>query len=122
MTRALSPQVTPGARDAAFQAVADGVRRNILERLRDGGQSAGDIAGHFEISWPAISRHLRILKEAGLVSERREGRTRLYTLNRERIRDLVGSWVAAFDAMWAENLRSLKRYVEHTEPPKRGAP
>ena len=88
------------------------MRRSILEGLRHGERSAGDIAGDFDISWPAVSRHLRVLKEAGLVSERREGRTRLYTLNRGIIRQALGSWVAAFDAMWSENLQALKQFVE----------
>ena len=107
--------------DAPFAAVADGRRRQILELLRGGELSAGDIAREFDVSWPAISRHLRLLKEADLVHERRIGRERLYTLNRERIRDVFGSWVAAFDAMWAENLDALKRYVER-EPRARPHP
>lgn len=108
-TRARAPAAV---REAAFQAVGDGVRRTILERLREGERSAGEIADDFEISWPAVSRHLKVLREAGLVTERRQGRTRLYTLNRARIREALGSWVVAFDAMWTENLQSLKRFVE----------
>jgi DNA-binding transcriptional ArsR family regulator len=104
--------------DAAFQAVGDRVRRDILEQLREGERSAGEIADRFDISWPAVSRHLRLLREAGLVSERRAGRARLYTLNRASIREIFGSWVAAFDAMWNENLRSLKTYVESRQPPR----
>lgn len=113
MARAGSPTA-----DAAFHAIGDGVRRAILERLRDGERSAGDIARQFDISWPAVSRHLRLLREAGLVTERRAGRTRLYTLNRPTIREVFGSWVAAFDAMWAENLLSLKTYVENRHSPR----
>lgn len=104
--------------DAAFQAVGDRVRRAILEQLRGGERSAGEIADRFEISWPAVSRHLRLLREAGLVTERRAGRARLYTLNRASIREIFGGWVAAFDAMWDENLRSLKTYVESRQPPR----
>ena len=99
-------------RDAVFAAVADGRRRRILELLGERERSAGEIAAAFEVSWPAISRHLRLLREAGLVRERREGRERLYTLERARIREVLGGWVAAFDRMWAENLESLKREVE----------
>jgi len=104
--------------DTAFQAVGDRVRRTILEQLRGGERSAGEIAGRFDISWPAVSRHLRRLREAGLVTERRIGRARLYALNRASIREIFGSWVAAFDAMWDENLRSLKTYVENRQPPR----
>jgi DNA-binding transcriptional ArsR family regulator len=105
--------VTRSARaDAAFHAVGDGARRAILEMLKGGERSAGEIAAGFTISWPAISRHLRLLKEADLVTERRAGRTRLYTLNRAAIKRVFGTWVAAFDMMWAENLGSLKQLVE----------
>jgi DNA-binding transcriptional ArsR family regulator len=105
--------ITRAARtDAAFHAIGDGARRAILDQLKTGERSAGEIAAAFEISWPAVSRHLRLLKEAELVIERRAGRTRRYTLNRVTIRRVFGSWVAAFDAMWAENLGSLKQLVE----------
>jgi DNA-binding transcriptional ArsR family regulator len=101
----------------AFAAVADGRRRAILELLRKGDRTAGEVAGAFgDVSWPAISRHLRLLREAGLVSEQRRGRERLYTLERARIRDIFGSWVAAFDAMWQQNLESLKRELEEDTP------
>jgi DNA-binding transcriptional ArsR family regulator len=98
--------------DAAFNAVGDGARRAILEQLKGGERSAGEIAAAFDISWPAISRHLRLLKEAELVTERRDGRTRRYTLNRATIKRVLGTWVAAFDAMWVENLGNLKQLVE----------
>ncbi|MBK8005637.1 MAG: helix-turn-helix transcriptional regulator [Gemmatimonadetes bacterium] len=112
----------PAARtDLCFHALGDGVRRTILDRLRAGELSAGEIAGGFDISWPAVSRHLRLLKEAGLVHERRAGRQRLYALNRATLQQTVGHWVALFDARWAGNLRSLKDYVERSQPP-RGTP
>ena len=103
-----------GMGDAVFAAIADARRRRILELLGQRERSAGEIAGAFVVSWPVISRHLRLLREAGLVRERKEGRERLYTLERARLRDVLGSWVAAFDLMWAENLESLKREVEKT--------
>lgn len=84
---------------SAFQAVAHRIRRDILGRLRAGEVKAGDLAREFNVSWPAISQHLRVLKRAQLIRERKEGRERFYTLDRDRIRDLFGAWVAAFDAM-----------------------
>jgi DNA-binding transcriptional ArsR family regulator len=57
-----------------------------------------------------------LLREAGLVSERKRGRERVYALERTRIRDVFGSWVAAFDAMWQENLEALKRELEEDTP------
>jgi DNA-binding transcriptional ArsR family regulator len=98
--------------DPVFAAVADGRRRAILEVLRGGERTAGQIAARFDVSWPAISRHLRVLKEAGLVNERREGRERLYTLDRGRLRNILGGWVAEFDRLWEDNLEALKREVE----------
>ncbi len=98
--------------DAVFGAVADGIRREILKQLRTGENRAGQIAAWFDVSWPAVSRHLRVLKKAGLVHERKQGRERYYSLDRERIRDVFGSWVAAFDLMWKESLESLKQQVE----------
>jgi DNA-binding transcriptional ArsR family regulator len=111
----------PTAADRCFHALGDGVRRAILDRLRDGERTAGEIAAGFAISWPAVSRHLRLLKEAGLVEERREGRQRFYSLNRATLQDTVGRWVRAFDQRWAENWRSLKEHAEG-QPPSRGAP
>ncbi|HEY8485577.1 MAG TPA: metalloregulator ArsR/SmtB family transcription factor [Longimicrobiales bacterium] len=98
--------------DDAFRAVADGRRRQILELLKTGERSAGEIAAHFDVSWPAISRHLRVLKHAGLVRERRSGRERYYALERARIREVFGSWVAGFDRLWQDNLEALKHHVE----------
>lgn len=101
--------------DAAFHAVGDGARRAILDQLKQGERSAGEIAAEFSISWPAISRHLRLLREAELITERRSGRSRFYTLNRLMIKRVFGTWVAAFDAMWEENLTALKDLVERGE-------
>ncbi len=111
----------PPHTDLCFHALGDGVRRTILDRLRAGELSAGAIAEGFDISWPAVSRHLRLLKEARLVEERREGRQRIYALNRGTLQQTVGHWVALFETRWADNLRSLKDHVERSQPP-RGRP
>jgi len=102
----------PLPEDVAFGAVADGIRREILRRLRAGERKAGEIAAGFDVSWPAISRHLRVLKQAGLVHERKQGRERYYSLNRQRLREAFGTWVAAFDLMWKESLETLKQQLE----------
>ena len=78
-----------------FVALADPTRRIILEALRQGGQTAGNIAALFAVSWPAISRHLRILKTAGLIWETRDGRTRHYELNQAALRPVM-NWLAQF--------------------------
>ena len=68
-----------------FRALADPTRRQILQDLHDGEMAAGDIASRFPIKGPSVSRHLSILKSAGLITERRDGNRILYTLARERL-------------------------------------
>ena len=81
--------------DFAFAALADPTRRAILESLKSGGQLAGNIAGQFKVSWPAISRHLRVLKSAGLIWETRDGRSRYYEINQQALASVMG-WLAQF--------------------------
>ena len=97
--------------EATFQALADPTRRAVLDLLRRGSQPAGEIAGAFPISRPAISKHLRLLRRAHLVREHREGRNRVYHLNPEPLR-AVDSWLEQYRAFWSANLASLKEFVE----------
>ena len=99
---------------AVFQALADPTRRAILGLLRQGSQPVGSIARDFPVSRPAISRHLRILREAELVSEIRVGRNRFYELNAAPLRT-VDDWLAHYRHMWQHQLRNLKRYIEEKE-------
>ena len=78
-----------------FKALADPTRRQILQDLRAGELAAGDIAGRFSISGPSISRHLSILKGAGLVTERREANRILYSLVEDRLANSVGGFLSA---------------------------
>src|ERR671925_1871347 len=78
-----------------FKALADPTRRQILQDLRDGELAAGEIAGRFPISGPSVSRHLSVLKAAGLVRERRDGNRILYSLVEERLATCVGSFLSA---------------------------
>src|SRR6202522_540752 len=97
--------------EAAFQALADPTRRAVLDLLRRGRQPAGEIAGAFPISRPAISKHLRLLRRAHLVEEHREGRHRVYQLNPEPLR-AVDSWLDQYRNFWKLNLNNLKTFVE----------
>jgi DNA-binding transcriptional ArsR family regulator len=97
--------------EATFQALADPTRRAVLDLLRRGSQPAGEIAGAFPISRPAISKHLRLLRRAHLVREHREGRNRVYHLNPEPLR-AVDSWLNEYRTFWSANLASLKSFVE----------
>ena len=99
------------ARDAAFGALADPTRRAVLDLLRAGRRPAGEIARVFPVSRPAISKHLRILRRAHLVEERREGRHRLYQLNPAPLR-AVDSWLEQYRSFWTASLENLKAFVE----------
>jgi DNA-binding transcriptional ArsR family regulator len=102
--------------DAALKAIAEPRRRQILELVRDSELSAGRIAERFDVTRPAISQHLRVLKEAGLVSERRNGTRRLYLARPEGLRELR----AFLDGFWDERLEALRREAERKEATKRG--
>jgi DNA-binding transcriptional ArsR family regulator len=108
--RNVSVSHNPAERDV-FQALADPTRRAILGMLRHGSQPVGAIARDFPISRPAVSKHLRILREADLVSEIKVGRNRLYELNAAPLRS-VDDWLAHYRHMWQHQLRNLKRFVE----------
>jgi DNA-binding transcriptional ArsR family regulator len=97
--------------EATFQALADPTRRAVLDLLRRGGQPAGQIAGAFPVSRPAISKHLRLLRRAHLVREQRQGRHRVYHLNPEPLR-AVDSWLDQYRTFWNMNLTNLKNFVE----------
>ena len=96
--------------DAVLHALADPRRRTILRLVRHAELPSGEIAVHFpEVTAPAISQHLRVLREAGLLSERRSGTRRLYRARPEGLRDLR-EWVREF---WDDALDDLKVAVEH---------
>lgn len=96
---------------AAFSALADPTRRAVLDLLRQGSLPAGRIAQAFPVSRPAISKHLRQLRRAGLVEERREGRHRLYRLNPSALK-AVDSWLQQYRVFWQTNLAGLKAFAE----------
>lgn len=94
--------------EATAAAIADPTRRRVLELVRDRELAAGEIASAFEISRPAVSRHLRVLREAGLVNERRDGRRRLYRTDPTPLGEL-SAWL---DAYWSSRLAALKALAE----------
>ncbi|MFF7265494.1 metalloregulator ArsR/SmtB family transcription factor [Streptomyces sp. NPDC008159] len=104
-------------------AVADPVRREILMMLRGGPLTAGDIAARFAISRPAISRHLRVLREGGLVRDEQVGRHRRYSLTGSGLGDLA-AWLARFDTRrfdWSRRLAALDTEVHRTRRDRRRA-
>jgi DNA-binding transcriptional ArsR family regulator len=101
--------------DEVAAAIADPVRREIMVMLRDAPLAAGAIAGRFQISRPAVSRHLRVLRRSGLVSHRLVGRQRIYELNAERLSELV-EWLAQLSqpSSWERHLDALETEVYRT--------
>jgi DNA-binding transcriptional ArsR family regulator len=102
--------------EAALKAIAALRRREILSLVRADELSAGEIAAHFDVSRPAVSQHLTILKEAGLVSERRNGTRRLYRARPEGLAELK----AFLEEFWGLRLEALKREAEREEKEKHG--
>ncbi|MGA7409990.1 MAG: metalloregulator ArsR/SmtB family transcription factor [Bryobacteraceae bacterium] len=97
--------------DTVFRALADPTRRNILSLLRTGEQPVNAIARGFPVSRPAISKHLRLLLDAELVYERRDGRNRLYQLNAKPLKS-VDDWLEEYRTLWQGKLKNLKHYLE----------
>ena len=94
--------------EAVVQALAAPQRRAILEIVRDHEVSAGEIAGHFDLTRPAISQHLKVLKEADLLVERREGTRRMYRARPEGLAELRGY----LESFWGDRLEQLKIEAE----------
>lgn len=92
----------------AAAAISDPIRRRVLELVRDDELPAGELAAHFDVSRPAVSRHLRVLRDAGLVRERRAGRLRLYRADPAPLEELR-DWL---DDYWSGRLQALKRAAE----------
>ena len=101
----------------AIQALAEPRRREILELVRERELTAGEIASGFDVTRPAISQHLGVLKEAGLVSERREGTRRFYRARPEGLKELR----EFLEGFWSFSLQQLKREAEAEERKKRGS-
>ncbi len=103
----------PAASADVFRAIADPTRRAILDRLRAGPTAVNALCADFTQSRPAISKHLRILRQSGLVNERRDGRERLYQLQPRELRH-VADWLQGYRSFWTRNLAALKRHLEDT--------
>lgn len=98
-----------------WKAVADDSRRQVLLLLKNKERTPSEIATHFDFTLPALSTHLKVLRDAGLVTERREGQNKFYTVNRDSMLEMM----RFFDLFWDDRLKSLKEYVENKERKKR---
>ena len=108
----------PLAHDDVFQAIASPVRRTLLDKLSNREQTVHRLAESFDMSLPAISQQLAILKRAGLVSARRAGRWRVYRLNAEPLRE-IGRWLDTYQRFWTARLKALgedlKKFEKYEE-------
>ena len=96
-----------------FRAIADPTRRELLALVAEGERPVRQLASTFAMSRPAVSQHLRILLDAGLVTERKVGRERYYRLNADPLRE-ISLWVRQYEEFWRERLDALGRHLEHS--------
>lgn len=98
----------------AFEALAEPNRRQILDLLRTGERPAGELGEALKISQPGVSKHLRVLREAGLVSVAVDGQRRLYSLQPAKLAEL-DAWLAPYRHFWASRLDALVDHLEHEQ-------
>lgn len=104
-------KTTQHAGEDVFTAIAHPVRRRLLDLLAEGEQPVNRLATRFEMSRPAVSQHLRVLLDAGLVGERRDGRERRYRLHPAALLQ-VRDWLASYDRFWQERLAALGDHLD----------
>lgn len=97
--------------DDAFRVVSHRLRRELLERLAAGDARVTELAAGLPVSRPAVSQHLRLMLDVGVVVERRVGRERYYSLHRDRLGD-IDRWLARLDGFWAGGLRRLGDHLD----------
>jgi DNA-binding transcriptional ArsR family regulator len=102
----------------AIEALADPTRRRIVELLADGEQSAGEIAAHFDTSRPGVSRHLRVLREHGLVQAREDAQRRLYSLDPRPLAEL-DEWLERYRGFWTNRLDALDTEIKRRRKERR---
>ncbi len=113
LTYTVGMVVTSDREPDVFTAISHCVRRQVLDLLTEAERSVNDIAAHFEMSRPAISQHLRVLLDVGLVAERRHGRERRYRLVPERLGP-VREWIAQYERFWDDHLQRLQEHLSKT--------
>lgn len=108
--------VTAPRETDVFGAISHPARRRMLDLLVDADRSVNTIAGEFEMSRPAVSQHLRILLDAGLVTEQRHGRERRYHLEAARLAP-VRNWLAHYERFWDHHLQRLQKHLQKSKQP-----
>jgi DNA-binding transcriptional ArsR family regulator len=104
--------------DAVLHALSDASRRTVLEALGEGDATAGELAALLPIARPGVSRHLRVLREAGLVDVRQDGQRRVYSLRPEPLAEVDG-WLARYRSLWEQRLDALHTEVARGKRQKR---
>jgi len=107
----------PDDLSTVFSALADPTRRAILARLAEGEASVNELAAPFEMSLPAVSKHLKVLQQAGLIERRRNAQFRPCSLNPEPLKQ-AADWIEQYARFWNTQLDALARYLEDTAPPQ----
>jgi DNA-binding transcriptional ArsR family regulator len=102
---------------AALDVLAEPQRRRILDILRDGERPVGDLVDRMTLTQPAVSKHLRVLKQAGLVEMRPDAQRRLYRIRPEPLAEL-DAWLEPYRALWADSLDRLDRHLAQRRPPR----
>ncbi|HEX3842700.1 MAG TPA: metalloregulator ArsR/SmtB family transcription factor [Acidimicrobiales bacterium] len=97
---------------AAIEALAEPTRRQILDLLRDGERSVGDLVGDMRVTQPTVSKHLRVLRDSGLVDVRVDAQRRLYRVRPEPLIEL-DAWLATYRGLWTESLDRLERHLDN---------
>jgi DNA-binding transcriptional ArsR family regulator len=103
----------PAATADVFRAISDPTRRALLDLLRAGERNVSELAAEFDVSLPAVSQHLKVLRDSRLVRERRGGRQRYYRLDPQPLRE-VAEWIADYERFWLEKLDALDDYLKRT--------
>ncbi len=101
----------------SLAAIADPTRRRIVELLAERDRTSGELVDEFDLSAPAISQHLNVLREAGLVTTRAEGQTRIQALNPAGL-DELGAWLEKTRSFWSRHLDALERELRAEDSPK----
>ena len=104
-------QATEQQLDRVFQALSDSTRRNILMQIREHDETVNAIASNFEISLPAVSKHLKVLERAGLIRRIKDGRNRLCHVEPALMHD-ASEWLEFYQRFWTERLNNLKDFIE----------
>jgi DNA-binding transcriptional ArsR family regulator len=99
---------------ATFEVMAEANRRRILDLLVDRERTVGDLVRAMDVSQPAVSKHLRILREVGLVESRVDAQRRFYRVRPQPLRE-VDAWLAPYRAMWTRSLDALERHLDESE-------